>query len=494
VTRQLAIENLLLGFAGGLAGLVVAWWLHRLIPSVVPSDFPRVDDFKISAAIVLFVAFASVTASLICGLLPALYVRSLRLVDSLSENGSAAVGPRKNARTMQVRMLIIAAQLAIACMLLISASLLSRSFIALLNADRGYSPSGVSTARLSLPESLYAPERRYTIVDEILQRLKSAPGVVRASFTSELPLSPGGSTAALTVKAPRADGGLITAQASPRIVSPQYFRVMGMRIIQGRGFEDSDTQTSPPVAIVNRTFAKRYLSDSPLSATVPMGAGYQNADANATVVGVVDDVHYLSLAEPTQPEIYYSYLQLRHRVATPVMTLVVQTAGSSSEFVSTLRAIVREADASLAADAVSTMEERMLRGLARPRLYAFLLGGFAAFAIAIAGVGLFGSLSYVVAQRSRELALRTALGAKQIDIVWQVLRQGMTVAAAGLAAGILGSIGLSRFIAAMLYRVTPHDATTYLAAPVVLLCVAAIACLAPAVRAARVDPIRLLKA
>jgi len=225
-----------------------------------------------------------------------------------------------------------------------------------------------------------------------------------------------------------------------------------------------------------------------------MGVGYQNIDRNATIVGVVDDVHYLSPTEFTQPEIYYSYLQLSRRLATPVLNLVLHAAGNPAELVPTIRTTLREADNNLAPDAIFTMEERVLRGLARPRLYAILLGGFAAFALIVAGVGLFGVLSYVVAQRSRELALRIALGARQIDIVKEVLRQGMAVATMGLAAGLLGSVALTRSIAAMLYGVTQHDVITYLVVPVVLLSVAMIACLAPALRAARIDPIRLVKA
>ncbi len=496
VARQLLAENLLLCSVGGGMGLMLAWWLHRLMPLLLPTDFPRVDDLRINAMVVLFALLATITATLVCGLLPTVYAQRLRLIDSLAEDGSTAVGPSGRSRTIQSRMLIMAAQVAVACMLLVGASLLARSFVALLNTDRGYNPSGVLTARLSMPEPLYSPERRYGIIEDILRRLAAAPGVTHASFTSELPLTPGGSTAAFTMKTPHADGGIVTAQASPRIVSPEYFPAIGLRIIQGRGFADSDTETSLPVAIVNRSFARRYLGNAPLGAMLPI-VGYQNAYAKltmATIVGVVDDVRYLSSAEATHPEIYYSYLQMQHKYQIPTVNLIVHTAGNPADFVSRLRTAVRAADSGLVPDAAFTMQERMLRGLARPRLYAFLLGGFAAFAAIIAGVGLFGVLSYVVAQRSREIALRTALGARQVDIVSQILRQGMAVTAAGLAAGLLGSVLLARSIAAMLYGVTPHDPITYIAVPIILLAAAAIACFAPALRAARIDPVSLLKA
>jgi hypothetical protein len=348
------------------------------------------------------------------------------------------------------------------------------------------------TATLSLPGPAYTPERRYGILNEVLRRVTAEHGVACASFTSELPLTPGGSTAAVMMKVP--DRGIITVQASPRIVGPQYFSAMGMRILQGRGLADSDTQTAAPVAIINRSFAQKYLGDSAVGATLPMGVGYQDPmDSTATIIGLVDDVRYLSSAEPTHPEIYYSYLQLHRRVTAPVLTLVVRTDGNPADFGPTLRRVIREADRSLALDAVFPMQERMLRYLARPRLYAIVLGGFAAFSMTVAGVGLFGVLSYVVTQRSRELALRKALGAQQIDIIGQVLRQGIAVASFGLGAGLLGSMASARLIAAMLYGVTPHDSITFLTVSIVLLSVAVIACIAPALRAARVDPIQLLK-
>ncbi len=494
LARQLIVENLLIGLTGGGAGLAAAWWIHRLIPSLVPADFPRVGELNVNTTVILFAVFASVLASALCGLLPALYARRLRLVESLAEDGSATIGPGGQSHTVQARMVIMAAQVAVACMLLVGASLLARSFAALLNADRGYNPSGVLTARLSLPEPLYTPERRYGILNEFLGRMAAAPGVALASFTSEMPLSAGGSTAAFTMISPHADGGAISVQASPRVVSPGYFHAMGMRVLQGRDFEDSDVQTSLPVAIVNRTFARRYLGDAALGATLPMGVGYQDSDSKALIVGIIDDIRYVSPADAIQPEIYYSYLQLGHRLVTPVLNLVLRTAASPAGAVTTIRTALRAVDDNLAPDSIFTMEERLLRGLARPRLYAILLGGFAIFALVVAGVGLFGVLSFIVAQRSRELAVRTALGARQVDIIREILRQGMAVAALGLAIGLPGSFALTRSIAAMLYGVTTYDAFTYLVVPVVLFSVAIVACLAPALRAARIDPIRLLKA
>ncbi len=490
IARQLLVESLMLGLAGGGAGLCLAWLLHRMAPSVLPADFPRVNDLSMDTTVVMFALLVSMSSSIILGLLPALRIGRLDLVVSLAEDGTSPVGAGVRSRTAQARLLIMAMQVAIACVLLVGASLLGRSFVALLNADRGYDPAGILTARLSLPASMYAPERRYAILDQILSRLAAMPAVSAGAFTSELPLTPGGSTSAFTL---RTRQGVITVQASPRIVSPRAFVAMGMHVIAGRGFDEGDTDTSPPVVVVNRAFARRYLGDSALGAKLPMGLGYQTSDVEATVVGIIDDVRYLTSADSTQPEMYYSYRQFTHRIAMPVVTLLVRTAGDPRGLGPALRMAIRDADDGLVPDAVATMEDRMLTSIARPRLYAILLGGFAAFALVVAAVGLFGVLSYGVAQRSRELAVRTALGARPVDIVRLVLGHTLTVTGIGLAAGLLGSLVFTRTLGSLLYGITPHDGITYAAVSMILIVVAAAASFGPARRAARADPLRALR-
>ena len=493
VARQLVVESLLLGLAGGGAGLLVAWSLHRLLPSVLPADFPRVNELSMDSTIVLFALLVSVTTSVVVGFVPALRVRRLDLVVSLAEDGTSPVGAGSRSRAARARMLIMAVQVAIACVLLVGASLLGRSFVALVTADRGYDPSGILTARLSLAASVYTPERRYAIVDRILTRLAAMPGVTGAALTSELPLTPGGSTSAFTLRSRHVDGGIATVQASPRIVSPRCFAVMGMRVIAGRGFAESDTDAAPPVVVVNRAFARRYLGDSALGARLPMGLGYQTDDAEATVIGVVDDVRYVTAAESTQPEMYYSYRQFKGRVTVPGVTLLLRTIGDPRALAPALRATVREADEGLVPDAVALLEDRMLTTIARPRLYAILLGGFAMFALVVAAVGLFAVLSYAVAQRSRELAVRAALGAQPIDILRIVLGQALAVTGVGLIAGLLGSLALARALGTLLYGITPHDGITYAGVSAILIVVAAAASYAPARRAARLDPLQALR-
>jgi predicted permease len=493
VMRQLLTESLVLGVLGGSAGLLLALLLQRFIPTLLPADFPRADAVSMDRTVVLFAIAASLLTSVLFGLFPALRARDINLVQSLTEDGTAPVGGGSRSRTAQARAAIMAAQVAIACVLLVGASLLGRSFLTLLNTDRGYDPSGLLTARLSLPASMYSPERRYAIVEQVLGRLSTLPTVTHAAFTSELPITAGGSTSAFTLPSRTAPGGTVSVQASPRMVSPRSLPALGMRLIVGRDFADSDNATALPVVIVNRAFAHQYLADNAIGEQLPMGIGYQDADVKATIIGVVDDVRYPGGARVTQPELFYSYRQFGGKVVVPVVTLLVRTSGDPNALSSAVRSAVREADAGLVPDAVTTMEARLLTTLARPRLYAILLGGYATLGLLIAAVGLFGVLSYTVAQRTRELAVRTALGAQQADIVRLVLRQTLGMTAVGLAAGLVASLVLSRSTGALLYGITPYDTVTFVAVPVVLGLAAIAACVGPALRAARLDPLRALR-
>jgi putative ABC transport system permease protein len=496
VTRQLLVENLLLGAAGGAFGLTLAAWLQAVLPALLPTDFPRADALGIDTTVVAFAAAATVGTSILFGLVPALKIRKLSLSDALAEDGTAPVGARVRSRTARARMIIMTAQVAIACVLLVGASLLGRSFLALLHADRGLDLTHVISALLAMPQPLYPQaERRFAIVSDVLNRLNSGRGMAHAAFTSEMPLNAGGSSSAFDLKSPFGDGGMIKVQASPRIVSPLYFSVLGIRVVAGRTFSEADIETSQPVVVVNQTFAKRYLGNSPLGSKLPLIA-YAPPTGNqtdTTVIGVVDDVRYIASTERVQPEIYYSFRQMGYSLPVQTVTLLVRTTGATGPAAGAIRSAVREADSRLVADLVMPLEQRLLTTLARPRLYAVLLGGFAASAMVIASVGLIGVLSYAVSQRARELAIRSALGAPRRELLSLVLRQGLAVTVSGVVAGLLASFWLTRLLATELYGVEPHDALTFVATPAFLLIVGGFASLMPARRAAAIDPQRVLR-
>ena len=496
VTRQLLLEGVLVGAVGGVAGLAFAWLLSRSLPALLPAGFPRVDDLGIDTAVAGFALAISLAASIVFGLVPAWRVRRLRIGEALADDGASSVGVSGRVGLARARLPIMAAQVAIACVLLIGASLLGRSFFALLNADRGFDPAQVLSARLSMPSPLFdSPARRFAVVDQVLSRAAILPGMRDVAITSELPLTPGGSTSAFTMRSPHADGGTVRVQASPRIVSAGYFSAVGMRLAAGRVFVDSDTQTSEPVVVVNETFARRFLGDSPLGMRIPM-AGYGPPDGppvECTVIGVVADVRYLMAADTSLPELFYSYRQMRGGLPVQTVTLLARTHGDPSTASRTLRSAIREVDDRLALDALMRLDERLLTTLARPRLYAVLLAAFAGFSLLTAAVGLFGVLSYSVSQRSREFAVRTALGAGRGNILRLVLRQGLVVTAAGLVTGLLAAAWLTKLISAQLYGVTPHDTVTFTVVPLLLLFVSGLASLIPAWRAATIDPLRVLR-
>jgi predicted permease len=484
LARQLLVENLLVGALGGTIGLLLAVLLTRLLPAVLPPAYPRVEAISIDANVVLFALTLSLLAGGLVGVLPALDVRRVDLRELLAEDGAGSVGIGRRSQSGQVRLAIMGGQVAVACTLLVGASLLGRSFVAQLRADRGYDASSVTTALLKLPDWRFSPERRYAVTEQILERLHEIPAV-EAAVVSELPLVPSGSTVSFTLRSPVTGGTQVAVQASPRIVSGRFFRVFGMRIKEGRGLDDTDTAGSLPVVVVNRTFARRYLGASALGAQLPMGIGYGDSGRTATVVGVVEDTTPVAATESARPEIFFSSRQLNGRLPVPAVTLLIRSASDARSFAPALRLAVRQADPMLAPEMVMGVNDRVLRALARPRLYAILLGGFASFALLIAAVGLFGVLSYLVAQRSRELALRSILGARPLEIVTLVLRQGLTVAGVGTIGGLALAAATMRSLAALLYGVMPYDGLTFTVVPLAVLIVSAAACALPALQAAR---------
>jgi predicted permease len=493
--RQLLIESLLLGPMGGAAGLAMAVMLRRGAAAMLPADFPRIHELAIDARVGLFAVAISIAVSVVVGVLPALHVRRLNLVPSLADDGTSPVGLTGRTAVARSRLLIIGGQVAIACVLLVGASLLGRTFLALLHADRGYDPALVLTTPISMPAPGYSPERRVAVLTDIMARLAATPGVRHAAATSEAPWMPGGSTSSFTL--PSSDGGApVPVQASPRLVSTEYFAALGLRVLAGRYFDDRDTETSQPVVVVNDTFARRYLRDRPLDAAIPLAVMGRATEGQGTaaVVGVVEDVRYIGATVTSLPEIYFLFRQMKVGLRSTTGTLLVRGDGEPERLSNVVRSAVRQADDALVPGTIMTVQDRLLlTTLARPRLYAVLLGSFAAAALIVTGVGLFGVLSYTVAQRTRELGLRAALGARRRDLVALVLRQGLTIVLGGVAVGLLGSLWLTRFVTTLLYGVDGRDGLTYAATAAIVISVAVLACVAPARRAARLDPLRALR-
>jgi predicted permease len=499
IVRQLLIENAIVGLCGGAAGLALAAALQRVLPTLLPEGFPRLDAIALNGPALSFALGVSVLASLVCGLLPAWHTRHVNLVETLSEDGIASISGASGSVATRTRATIMAGQVAIACLLLVGAALLTRSFVALVRADRGYDSANVLTARLPLPPG-YPAERRAQLLETLVDRLNAVPGVTHAAYSTGLPLVSQGGNIAFNMRSPRHPSEDVEVQATLRLVSPDYFETMRLRLVEGRILSQNDTTATPPAIMVNRTFARQYLVEPSVGIRIPPqgpragGVTFADQDADWEVIGVFDDVRQESVNEPPQPEILVSLKQIPPaslRSFDPI--LIVRTADDPTTYVAALRSIVQTEAPSLALDSVMTMEDRVVTSLAQPRLYAVVLSWFGILALLIACVGLFGILSFSVAQRTREIGVRVALGAQAHDIFALVLRQAVWIVSLGLMLGLAAAFSGVRVLQAFLHGVGPHDTLTFVIVPVVVIAIAAIACVVPARRAASVDPLTALR-
>lgn len=499
IVRQLLIESAIVGLCGGAGGLALAAGLQLVLPWLLPDGFPRLEAVALDMRALSFAVVVSVLASVACGLLPAWHTRRVNLVETLSEDGVASISGAMRSPAARTRALIMVGQVAIACLLLVGATLLTRSFVAMVRADRGYDPVNVLTARLPLPPG-YPAERRSQLLETLVERLRTVPGVTHAAYSSGLPFVSTSGFSAFNMRSPRNPDVEIEVQATQRLISPGYFAAMRLRLVEGRTLSDADTAATPPAIVINRTFARQYLGDHPIGVRIPQqgpragGVRFSDENADSEIVGVVDDMRQGSVEAPLQPEIFASLKQILPssiRNFDPI--LVVRTTADPTMYVSTLRSLVHAQAPTLALDSVMTMEDRVMTSLEKPRLYAVVLAGFGVFALLVAGVGLFGVLSFSVAQRTREIGVRSALGAQAHDIVALVLHQALWIVGIGVLVGLGAALAGVRLLSAFLYGISPHDALTFVAVPIVIVAIAAIACLVPARRAAKVDPLTALR-
>jgi predicted permease len=488
LARLLIADSLVLGLLGGAGGLLLAALGVRLLPALLPADFPRLEAVAINARVAAFSAALALTCGVGAGILPALFAGRLRIAEVIADDSAGSVGAGRPAAA-RARTLILVGQVAAATVLLLGALQFARSFVNLLSAERGYVADGLLTIRLPLPDPAYTPLRRQQIVASLLDRLAGLPTVAAVGMTSIGPLNPAEAMMAWSVTTP--DGSAAQqVNTSLRDVTPGYFRALGRRMVEGRPLLDSDAGGAP-VIVVNRTFARRYLRTRAVGTSVPARLDGKRTDW--TVVGVVEDVVQRSVTDPPQPEVLVDYRQKGTGLEDTEPTLLVRTSGDPLALVPAVRALLREADPALAPGAIVPMSQLVRDSLARPRLYSMLLGLFAACALAVAGVGLFGSLSYGVALRTREIGVRLALGAPRGSVALMVVKQSLAVTAGGVALGLAGSLAFGRLIGGFLYGVAPHDAIGLLTVPALLLLSATTVTAIPALRAARVDPQRALR-
>jgi putative ABC transport system permease protein len=482
LARQLLTECLLLAVMGGAAGLLLASWLTKLLGSFSSTDalgeMGRVAAITIDLRALGFTGLISLVTGLLFGLLPALRLSRADLNASLKEGGRGGLHGRG------LRNALMVGEVALAIVLLIGAGLLIRSFVKLLNVNPGYQAENLLTAKISLPPRYLDDSQRAQFYERILQRLAAIPGVAAVGATSHLPLTGYNMGAQLRVEGRQPREGENSPSAPVARVNPDYFRTMGIALRAGRLINDSDTQDAPSVALLSETLARRLFPGED-----PLGKRLSVAGLGATIIGVVSDIRYTGLDGEIEQAVYLSYRQLPRSG----MALVLRGAVEPSSLAPALRNAVREIDPALPVYDVMTMNERLSNSVAARRFNLLLLGGFAALALLLAGVGVYGVISYVVTQRTHEIGVRLALGAQNADVIRLFIKRGMAVVLLGVGLGLLGAFALTRVMKSLLFEVGANDPLTFAGVVLLLSLVALAACYLPARRAARIDPLASLR-
>jgi len=479
LVRQVLTEGLLLTLAGGAAGVLVAYWTMPLLRTWLPADLPRAGQTDVNAAVLLFSLVICVATGLMFAALPAAAASRGDVLGALKHEARGHTGA-----SQRTRLALAAAQIGLATMLLAGAGLFAQSLLQLKGVTLGFDPANVTSAMMGLPDERYsAPGAAWGFYQRLIERLETSPGIEAAAITSSAPFDGGNTGQPIEAVGPsRLEGKSL--QADWRMVSPSYFRTLRISLVRGDLFS-GNRQADDRAIVLSEGMARRIWGDAdPVGreiAVQPIG--------NFRVIGVVGDVRNLELALEPNPTMYISTA----RFLWPAMTLVVRGRTDRVQAGSLIQSIVRELDPELAIYGVRTTEEQIGDSASQPRLNAVLVGLFALMACVLAAVGIYGVLAYLVSQRRQEIGIRMALGAQRSAVIRSVLARGLWLTAVGVGLGIAGALGVSRWIASLMFGVSPTDPFTLALAMTVVTCVALLASYAPARRASRVDPLVALR-
>ena len=489
IVRQLLVESALLALLGGAAGLGLAWAGVRALVALSPAELPRVEDVGIDGSVLAFTLVASLCTGLLFGLLPALQAARADSADALHEGGRAGGG---GPRRQRARSLLVVSEVSLSLVLLVGAGLMLKSFLRLLDADPGFDSRRVLTMTLALPEAKYpGPEQRRAFFEQMLGRLQGLPGV--EALASTAPLLGGWQTSFTVEGRPEPLPGQQPSTDITR-VSPGYFRAMGVTLLRGRDFDQRDREGQPPVCIIDERFAAAHWpGEDPIGKRLRLSAGADDATPWISVVGVARHVKNYGVDAESRVETYVPFAQ------SPLgfSTLVVKTAGDPATVTAAVGSAAQAVDPDVPVFQVRPLEQIVSDGRAPKRLAAQLLGAFALLALLLSAIGIYGVTAYAVSQRTFEIGVRVALGARAADILGLIVGRGMRLVAAGVALGLTLSfalaLGLTRALGAILFQVSHTDPPTFAAVPFLLALVALVACWLPARRALRVDPNRALR-
>jgi putative ABC transport system permease protein len=490
IVRQLFTESAVFSIGGGALGLVLAWWLVRLLPHVAPAGLPRTENVALDGSVLVFCGLATLITAIAVGLAPAARGARVDLYEVCrGADGSSRTayrGPR--ARRLGDALLVVEA--AFAVILIVGASLLSRSFVRLVRVDNGYTAEGVLIAGVEMPPGA-TDGRTNHLIDGGLARLRGLRGVSSAGAAAMIPLMRMSAIEPFVLPDSIAGAKPARGRALVYWVTPGYAEALGLRLRQGRFFAEGDARGGVVPTIVNEEFLRQHVSvEHVIGTRIPNLAG---RDVSAEIVGVVGNVLKDGNDRQPQPELYFVHGSPGQRISG-LVNFVIRTAGHPAALAPDVRAIVRDIEPEALVDRVEPLTMIVAASFDAPRFATGVMAGFASLAMALAAIGLYGVLTYSVSQRVRELGIRAALGARRGDLVRLVLREGLSVTLSGIAIGVLTATFLTRLMRDLLFGVSPLDPATFAIAPAILVSASLFACLGPALRAASADPAATLRA
>ena len=482
VVQQLLTESVLLALVGGVLGVWLAMWGVDLLVAFSPGNLPRPAEIGIDRRVLGYTFLVSLLTGVLFGLIPALQSSHPDFNEALKEGGrSGSTSPRRQ----RARSLLVVSEVALALVLLISAGLLLKSFVGLQKVQPGFAPDNVLTAEIGLPEQKYADDKQIAdFYRQVIARVKTLPGVQAVGAVSHLPLSGAEEIDGFSIEGrPESESELTSADF--RVIAPDYFHAMRIPLLRGRNFDERDRLDAPHVMVIDEAFARRFFpGEDPLGKRIDED-GSHSRHSFFTVVGVVGSVKHSGLSAEARPSMYLSYEQSGWQN----MTLTIRAAGDPTNLAASVRGEVLAVDKDQPVTKISTMAETFARAVAPQRFNMLLLGLFAAVAMILATVGIYGVIAYTVSQRSRELGIRIALGASRGDILKLVVGQAMLMTLIGVGVGLAGALALTRLMSGLLYGVSATDPSIFISISLLLASVALFASYIPARRAMKVDPI-----
>ncbi len=487
VIRQLLTESLLLALLGGLLGILVAPWVVSLLVALAPQNIPLLNEIKTDPTVLSFTFITSLLTGVSFGLAPAFQTSKLNLNEALKAVSKAAT---QSAQRSRMRQTIVIAEIALSLVLLVGAGLTIKSFVRILRVDTGFQAAQAITFSPAASSKKYVNgEQQVGFTEQVLERVRAIQGVEAVGAVSDLPLSGSENMGGFSVEGKPDEAANKSKMIDRRGVTADYFTAIGIPLVSGRYFNEFDNQKAPGVIIVSEGFARRYLpGENPLGKRVKLGSASSDRPY-LTIVGVVGDVKHTTLTDEARPHLYYPYQQ-RPQLN---MAFVVRTPANLNALAPLIREAVWSVDKDSPVENLKPLEQSVIESTSQKRFQMLLLSLFAGLALLLAAIGIYGVISFAVSQRTQEMGIRLALGARPLDLIKMILKDGLWMTGAGVAIGLVFAFALTRLMGALLFEVSATDPTIFIAVSLILTGVALVACLVPARRATKVDPMVALR-